>query len=136
MLSLQWATTDQDHSERLRQSAGSIISCKSWGLRGNPKSKCQKYGIETPTVRTAKARASEVPHGKGAEAASTKGSPGPEHKENSPGLCDCNFSLRPSEAGSVRPAAIPGGRSAALYRREERTADYREDPEPAEGRQA
>lgn len=64
------------------------------------------------------------------------GWPGPEHRQNSPGLCGCNLPLRPSEAGSVCPAHVPGGRSAARCRREERTADYRADPEPAEGRLA
>ena len=37
--------------------------------------------------------------------------------------------------GFLFPEAIPGGLSAALYHQEGLSADYHEDPEPAEGEQ-
>lgn len=75
----------------------------------------------------------ELPDRRRADRAGTKGGPG-----QSPAriLQARAVSHLQSEAGVLCPAAIPGGRSAALCRQEELTADCREDPAPAGGRQA
>lgn len=58
------------------------------------------------------------------------------HNQNIPGRHDCDISRGQSELGFLFPAALPAELSAARYRQEGLSADYREDPEPAQGRPA